>query len=303
MEPVVRRRPFGSFSFARREMAAAYLFIAPAALGLLVFTFYPMIKAFLISFQDYNLISSSRTFVGWDNYRSILKNEDFWLSLKHSLHFAVFVIPLQTALAFVMALLVRRTFRGSGFFRTVFFIPVVVAIGVACTVFSLIYNKEFGLFNLAMKTLGLPTVAFLSEPSQAMYGVILLCIWKTAGFFMIIFLAGMSNIPESLYEAAEMDGANRWHRFWHITLPLLKRTLGFIVIITTMDAIKVSGPIFILTEGGPAGSTQTIVYYIVKLAFRDMYMGAATAASFILFAIVFTISMIQLRAFRSDVQY
>jgi multiple sugar transport system permease protein len=289
--------------FRNQEAWAAYLFIFPAVISLLIFTFYPLLNAFAVSFQNYNLISSMGTFIGFENYKNLLSDRGFLRSLLHSFHFAVVVIPIQTGIALGLALLIQKKFIFSGFLRTVYFIPVIISMSVASTVFKLIYNKESGILNSVLKTLHLPITSFLTDPKLAMYGVMILGIWKSAGFFMIIFLAGLTNIPHSLYEAADIDGANAFQKFWKITLPLLKRTMTFVVVITTMDAIKISGPIFILTDGGPAGSTTTSVYYIYKTAFNQMDFGYASAAAIILFLIVLVISIFQMRLFKTDTEY
>ncbi|AEI40527.1 carbohydrate ABC transporter permease [Paenibacillus mucilaginosus] len=286
--------------FHRHERRTAAGFLLPALLLLLVFVFYPMVQAVVISFQNYSLVGSKPSFVGLDNYVALLSDRNFYSSLKHSFYFALVVIPLQTALSLGLALLIQKPGRLSGGLRTIYFIPVIISTGVAATVFKLIYNKEFGLLNTFLKALGLPVTSFLSDPETAMNGVIGLGIWKAAGFFMIIFLAGLNNIPRDLYEAAHVDGASRLQQFRSITLPLLKRTMAFVVIMTTIDAIKLSGLVFVLTNGGPNGSTETVVFYIYKLAFQQMQMGYATAAAFVLFAIVLLISLIQMKLFKEE---
>ncbi|MBJ6362476.1 sugar ABC transporter permease [Paenibacillus sp. MAHUQ-46] len=275
----------------------------PALLLLVVFIFYPMTRALLISLENYNLISGSSSPAGLDNYKQLMSDGVFWASLGHSFYFAAVVIPLQTMIALGLALLVRRTFRGVGIFRTVYFLPVVVSFAIASTIFKLIYNKDYGMLNVILKGLGLPVADFLSNPDIAMIGIIILCIWKAMGFFMIVFLAGLNNIPDSLYEAAHVDGAGPVQQFIRVTLPLLKRTTAFVVIITTMDALKIFVPVYITTSGGPAQSTSTIVHYIYETAFKQMNMGYASAAAFILFGIVLLISVVQLRIFRTDVEY
>nr|WP_233167875.1 sugar ABC transporter permease [Paenibacillus roseus] len=279
------------------------MFIMPALLLLVVFIFYPMTRALLISLENYNLISGSSSPAGLDNYKQLMSDGVFWASLGHSFYFAAVVIPLQTMIALGLALLVRRTFRGVGIFRTVYFLPVVVSFAIASTIFKLIYNKDYGMLNVILKGLGLPVADFLSNPDIAMIGIIILCIWKAMGFFMIVFLAGLNNIPDSLYEAAHVDGAGPVQQFIRVTLPLLKRTTAFVVIITTMDALKIFVPVYITTSGGPAQSTSTIVHYIYETAFKQMNMGYASAAAFILFGIVLLISVVQLRIFRTDVEY
>ncbi|WP_338044903.1 sugar ABC transporter permease [Paenibacillus lignilyticus] len=289
--------------YDKQETRAAFLFILPALALLLLFIFYPMTRALLISFQNYNLISAHSTPAGLDNYRDLLSDSTFLASLGHSFYFAAVVIPLQTVIALGLALLVRKSFRGVGIFRTIYFLPVVVSFAIASTIFKLIYNKDYGMLNIILKGIGLPTLDFLSNPDISMIGIIILCIWKAMGFFMIVFLAGLNNIPDSLYEAAHMDGAGPFQQFVTVTLPLLKRTMGFVVVITTMDALKIFVPVYITTSGGPAQSTSTVVHYIYETAFKQMNMGYASAAAFILFAIVLVISVIQLRVFRTDVEY
>lgn len=283
----------------RGEELTAWWFVLPALALLTIFVFYPMVQAFVISFQNYNLVGSTRSFVGLDNYTALLRDREFFRSLKHSLYFAVIVIPVQTSIALGMAMLIQKKFALTGFFRTVYFIPVVVSTGVAATVFKLIYNKEFGILNNFLKMLHLPPTSFLSDPDTAMNGIIILGIWKAVGFFMIIFLSGLNNIPHDLYEAARVDGATKLQQFLRITLPLLNRTMTFVVIMTTIDAIKLSGLVFVMTSGGPNGSTETVVYYIYKVAFQQMQMGYGTAAAFVLFGIVLVISLIQMRLFKN----
>lgn len=283
----------------RGEERTAWWFVLPSFALLLIFVFYPMLQAFVISFQNYNLVGSTRSFIGLDNYKNLVTDREFLASLRHSFHFAIIVIPIQTSISLGLALLVQKKFALTGLFRTLYFIPVVISTAVAATVFKLIYNKEFGILNNVLKAFHLPTTNFLSNPETAMYGVIMLGIWKGVGFFMIIFLAGLNNIPQDLYEAARVDGATKIQQFFRITLPLLNRTTAFVVIMTTIDAIKLSGLVFVLTGGGPNGSTETAVYYIYKMAFQQMQMGYATAAAFILFVIVLVISLVQLRLFRN----
>ncbi|MDD9271666.1 carbohydrate ABC transporter permease [Paenibacillus sp. GCM10023248] len=289
-----------SHAFRKHEQATAFWFILPAIALLLVFVFYPMLQAFVISFKNYSLVGAGDVFVGWDNYVQLMKDQAFINSLKHSFYFAVIVIPVQTSIALGLALLIQRKTAGTALFRTLYFIPVIISTAVAATVFKLIYNKEFGLLNSVLKAMHLPATSFLSDPDTAMNGIIVLGIWKGAGFFMIIFLAGLNNISPDLYEAARVDGASRIQQFAKITLPLLNRTMAFVVIMTTIDAIKLSGLVFVMTNGGPNSSTETVVFYIYKQAFTQMRMGYATAAAFVLFAIVLAISLIQMKLFNKD---
>lgn len=290
--------------YRHRETISALLFLLPATLLLLTFIIYPMMQAFLTSFYNYNLISTSKTWVGINNYLNLFCDHTFYSSLWHSFYFAIIVIPIQTAIALGLALLVKKKFAGVGIFRSIYFLPVIISMGVASSVFKLIFNKDYGLLNAILERLGVSSIDFLSNPRIAMIGVAIIGIWKAMGFFMIVFLAGLNNIPNDLYEAAEVDGASVFQRFISITLPLIKRVMAFVVIITTMDALKIFIPVYITMEGGgPAGSTRTFAYFIYQTAFNQMDMGYATAAAFIFFVIVLLISIIQLRLFRSDVEY
>jgi ABC-type sugar transport systems, permease components len=296
-------RGYRSAIYEKQESRAAFLFILPAFVLLAVFIFYPMLHALVISFQNYNLIAAEHHFNGIANYRKLFSDETFGASLWHSFYFTLVVLPVQTAISLGLALLVQKKFRGVGFFRTVYFVPVAVSFAVASTIFRLIYNKDYGMLNAVLKGIGLPALDFLSNPDISMLGIIVLCIWRAMGFVMVIFLAGLNNIPDSLYEAAHVDGANAVQRFFLVTLPLLKRTMAFVVIITTMDALKIFIPIYITTSGGPAGSTSTVVHFIYETAFKQMNMGYAAAAAFLFFFLVLIISIVQLRVFRTDVEY
>ncbi|UUZ85417.1 sugar ABC transporter permease [Paenibacillus sp. P26] len=221
MDSVIAKKAVANKStadgFRRHEQATALWFIFPAFALLLVFVFYPMLQAFIISFKNYSLVGAGDVFVGLDNYIHLMKDRAFFKSLGNSFYFAVIVIPIQTSIALGLALLVQKKTAAAGLFRTLYFIPVIISTAVAATVFKLIYNKEFGLLNSVLKAVHLPVTNFLSNPDTAMNGIIMLGIWKGAGFFMIIFLAGLNNISPDLYEAARVDGANRLQQFFRIT--------------------------------------------------------------------------------------
>ncbi|MFD0712706.1 carbohydrate ABC transporter permease [Paenibacillus sp. GCM10027626] len=292
-----------SANFSQKEERAAFLFILPAVACLALFTFYPMINAFIISFKDYSLINPDSAFIGLTNYKNLLSDPKFTNSLLHSFHLAIVIIPVQTIAALMLALLVYKSSVVANLFRTAYFMPVVISLGVASTLFKLIYNQDYGLLNSLLHVFGVPPISFLSDSNLALYGIMLLGIWKSAGFFMVIFVAGLNGIPNDLYEAAEVDGATKTQKFFSITLPLLRRTLTFVIIITTMDALKLFVPVALVTGGGPADSTTTSVFYIYKMAFQQMEMGYGSAAAFILFVIVMCISIVQLRLLKSDVEY
>ncbi|MGP4038516.1 carbohydrate ABC transporter permease [Gracilibacillus sp. D59] len=291
-------------SYRKSEAIAAYSFILPAFILLLIFILNPMFQSLITSFYDVNLISDDKSLVGTANYTNLLSDMDFYSSLGHSFYFGLLVLPIQTAVALGLALLVKKHFRGVGIFRMIYFVPFVISMSVASSIFKMIYNKDSGLMNAILSGFGFPSLDFLSNPSIAMLGVALLGTWKSMGFFMIVFLAGLNNIPDDLYESAQIDGAGPIRRFISITLPLLKKVMTFVVIITTMDALKIFIPVYVMMEGGgPAGSTRTAAYFIYNTAFQKMDMGYASASAFIFFIIILIISLIQLRVLRSDVEY
>lgn len=280
----------------KSEALAAYLFILPALALLVFFVLVPMVQAFLNSFYDYNLIANQKRFVGFANYTRLFRDSSFFSSLKNSFYFGIIVIPIQTALALGLALLIKKPSRLTGFFRTAYFLPYVISMGVAASLFKMVYNTSSGLLNAILKAAGLPPVSFLSTPSIAMIGVAMMGIWKSAGFFMMIFLSGLNNIPSELYEAASLDGASSFKSFRYITLPLLKGVMSFIVVMTTMDALKIFIPIYVtMRGGGPGGATRTAAYFIYNTAFKNMDMGYASAAAIIFFLIIVVLSLIQLR--------
>lgn len=282
---------------------AGYLFIMPAVLGILIFSVIPVIYAFYISFTDYNLLNPIKNLVGYQNYKDLLDDPLFWKSMKNSFYFAGVVVPLQSALALGLAILVNQKIKMRGFFRSAFFVPVVTSMVVASTIWLIMYNPSSGLINSILMRLGLPRQPFLTSSVQAMPAVIVMCIWKSVGFSMVIFLAGLQGIPQELYEAVQIDGAGKWQSFRYITLPLLKRTTLFILVITTMDALKIFSPMYVMTGGGPRHATMGIVFYIWKIAFSYMKMGYASALAFVLFALILILTLLQFRFLGTRVEY
>lgn len=282
---------------------AGYLFIMPAVLGILIFSVIPVIYAFYISFTDYNLLNPIKNLVGYQNYKDLLDDPLFWKSMKNSFYFAGVVVPLQSALALGLAILVNQKIKMRGFFRSAFFVPVVTSMVVASTIWLIMYNPSSGLINSILMRLGLPRQPFLTSSVQAMPAVIVMCIWKSVGFSMVIFLAGLQGIPQEFYEAVQIDGAGKWQSFRYITLPLLKRTTLFILVITTMDALKIFSPMYVMTGGGPRHATMGIVFYIWKIAFSYMKMGYASALAFVLFALILILTLLQFRFLGTRVEY
>jgi multiple sugar transport system permease protein len=274
----------------------AYIFILPAFIIIGVFIIYPSLRLFVSSFSSVNIMGFKSTFIGLQNYIDLFQSTDFWSSFKSSFYFMIIVMPVQTAIALFMAVQVNKKVKGIGIFRTIYFIPVVTSFVVVGFLWRYLYNKDFGLFNNFLEIIGIARQGFLGDPGQAMHSIIVASIWKSWAFFMIMYLAGLKDISKELYEAAGIDGCNGWQKFIYITFPQLKRVTLFIVIITTMDCMtKVFTPVFIMTQGGPRNTTDMVVYYIWRQAFRLGEIGFASAAAVIMFLIVLIISILQFK--------
>lgn len=277
------------------ENFQGYLFILPALIILGVFFIYPAIELFGLAYTDYSLMSGKGSFIGLANFKALLDNGDFLNSLLVTFKLALFIVPVQTIIAMVMAVFVNQKLMGMKIFRTIYFIPAITSFVAVAIMWKQIYNPTFGLANSVLGLLNLGPFQFLSSKSQALISVAITCIWKSWGYFMVIFISGLQDIPAEIQEASYIDGANQMKRFFYITVPMLRKVTLFVMIITTMDAIKLFIPSFTMTAGGPLGSTDTAVHYIWRQAFRLQQVGPATAMSTVLFLIIIIITVLQLK--------
>ncbi|MBT5871897.1 MAG: extracellular solute-binding protein [Candidatus Latescibacteria bacterium] len=302
MVKIIRKN---AVALRRSEMIWGYALIAPAIGGILVFTVIPMVVALYLSFHHPYVFrpDQSMAFVGLANYRHLLSDPLFWQSLMNSGYFALVVVPVQTATALGLALLIREKIKGITLFRSAFFVPVVTSMVVVAIIWKLLYNVDAGIINGLLTQLGLPKQLFLASTSQAMPAIMAMSVWKSCGFFMLIFLAGLQAIPDQLYEAAIVDGASRWQRFRHVTLPMLNQSMLFVLVITSIDAMKLFAPIFVMTNGGPLNSTNVVVYYIYKAMFLFLKVGYASAMAFVLFGIILLLTLVQMRLLKRESLY
>ncbi len=279
-----------------REQLSGWGMIAPAAVLLLLFIFLPAIIGFGLAFTNARLISPRPVeFVGADNFVRLFADPSFWRALLNVGYFAVVVVPVQSALALVMALLINKKFRGVNFFRTVYFLPVVTSMVVVSLLWLFMYSKD-GLFNeiLNKVTFGLfGGIDWLNETTTAMPAIIILSIWQAAGFHMIIWLSGLQSISGELYEASQLDGTSRWQQFKYVTWPGLRHTRSLILVTITIQALALFDQVNVMTQGGPLDSTTTIVYEAVQAGFRQQDTAYASAISLVFFAIVLLISVVQ----------
>jgi multiple sugar transport system permease protein len=278
------------------ESVVGMLMAAPASLLLLIFFFIPVVLSFALAFTNARLISPRPPrIVGFDNFVTLFSDSLFWTSLRNTLYFAVIVVPVQAGLALALALLVNAKLRGTNFFRTIYFLPVVTSIVVVSLLWRFIYQPD-GLLNHLIEavTFGhFHGTDWLGNPSTAMPAVILMSIWQAVGFHMIIWLSGLQTIPGELYEAAALDGASGWQLFRHITWPSLYATRTFILITITIAAFSLFSQIKVMTDGGPLDATSTVVFMAVRTGYEQQSTGYAAAISLVFFVLVLAVSMVQ----------
>ena len=281
-------------------MSPGLLFAAPALLAIGVFFFVPVVAAAILSFTDFDIYAvaswSNLRFVWLDNYSRLLRDSLFWTSLRNTFYFVVVGGPLTIALSLAAALLVdARVARFKAFFRTVFFLPVVTTLVAVAVVWRYLYHPRYGLLNQALGWFGVPGIDWLGDPAWAMPAIILMAAWKNFGFQTLVFLAALQAIPERLYEAARLDGATGWEQFRHVTLPLLAPTFVFVTVITAIGYFQLFAEPYVMTQGGPADSTRSVVLLMYEQGFRWWNMGTAAAIAFVLFAIIGAMTALQRR--------
>jgi multiple sugar transport system permease protein len=288
---------------------AAWLMSLPALLLLLLFVVIPFGMAFVLSMQNVRLDGARpNVWMGLEQYRRILLDPDtspiFWRSLLNNFVFALIVVPVQTGLAVLLAVLLNRKVRGVAFFRTFFFLPVVFPMALVATIWSLIFARDgLGLLNGFLSAITFGAVGpqdWLGNPYLALSSIALMSIWAGVGFQMIIVLAGLQGIPTELYEAASIDRAGPWSQFWNVTVPGLRNTLVFVVIVTTIFSFRLFDQVYIMTSGGPEGATSTVMYRAVTSAFIENNVGRGSAMTVVFVAIIIAITVIQQRVLRQD---
>ncbi|WP_232789580.1 carbohydrate ABC transporter permease [Streptomyces jeddahensis] len=280
----------------RRESLTALGMATPAVVLLIVFVVVPLALTFALSFTDARLISPTPPhFVGLDNFTRLIQDPVFFKSLRNTAYFAAVVVPLQAGLALVLALLVNAKVRGVNFFRTVYFLPVVTSMVVVSLLWTFLYRQD-GLINHMLSALTFGHVEgrdWLGDPATAMPAIILMSVWQGVGFHMIIWLAGLQTIPAELYEAADLDGAPRRHRFRHVTWPGLRATRTFVLITITIQALGLFTQINVMTEGGPLDSSTTVVYQAMRTGYEQQQTAYAAAISLVFFVLVLAVSLVQ----------
>ncbi|QPC83685.1 sugar ABC transporter permease [Phototrophicus methaneseepsis] len=271
-------------------------FLAPSLIGLLVFIVYPIISSFWLAFQEWNLLTPPE-FVGLANFQELLNDQDFWRALGYTLNFIVLYVPAVFILGLFLALFLNQKLRGMVAVRTATFLPVVASWVVVSLIWKWIFNPSYGLVNYGLEVIGIDGPAWLFEPQTAMIGMVITSIWKDVGYIALLYIGGLQSISETFYEAARIDGANRWRQLRHITLPLLTPTMFFVAITLLINYFQIFDQVWLMPMRDSAADRQleVIVTEVVKNAFSYNRMGYASAMSWVLFVLIFIITFVQLR--------
>lgn len=283
------------------ELAAA-AFLAPNILGFIAMTIIPIIVSFYLSFTQWDLINSP-LWVGLGNFKTMFADARFWQSIWNTLYFTIGTVPVGLALALFFAILLNEKIRGIYIFRTIFFLPVISSTVAVALLWRWLYADNIGLFSYLFNLVGFNAPHFITSTKWAMSSVIVMSIWKGLGYNIVLLLAGLQSIPRNYYEAAEIDGANSMKKFLHVTLPMVSPTLFFALVMSIISSFQIFDQTFVLTRGGPANATTTIVYYIYQQGFEVMKMGYACSMALILFILILIITLIQWRMQKEWVNY
>lgn len=285
-----------------RRALAGYAFVAPALAFLVVFALGPFLFTVYVSLHDWNMLTPAQTMPwrGLENYRYLLFDDPlFRETFRNTVAFAVANVVVTSVLSLGLALLLNGNIRWRGLWRAIYFLPYITSTIAVSIVWNNLYHPSYGLFNGVLGLLGLPGQRFTSSVEQAMPSMVAVAVWLGVGYYMILFLAGLQAIPIDVYEAATVDGANAWDRFRSITLPLLRPTLLFVAVVSTLASLQLFDLPFVLTlQGGPVNATNTVVLYMYQTAFNFTRMGRATAMAVMLFLVIFIITLVQLRLLR-----
>ena len=282
---------------------AGYVCLLPSLLHLAVFVVFPIFFSLFLSFHKWDMLSKARPFVGFSNYVGILTSPEFRQSFFNTVYYSVGNIPLLVAASLTLALLLNRDLPLKAFYRLAYYIPVITPIVAASVVWIWLYEPSYGIVNYLLHFIRIRGPAWLRDPVWAMPAVIIMRVWKNAGFYMVIYLAALQGIPQSYYEAATIAGANWWQQVWKITIPLLLPTTFFVLVISVIRSFQVFTQIFVMTQGGPLGTTDVLVHYLYVEAFTNFAMGRASAVAYVIFIVIFALTLVQWRAFGRGTEY
>jgi multiple sugar transport system permease protein len=288
------RRPLSRVRL--RHIIEAYLYLTPWLLGYVIFTLGPVVTSFVLSFASYDVLSPPR-FIGLGNYvEAFTRDPQFWPSLARTFYYGIVTVPLGIVGSLLLAMLLNVRVRGTAFYRTLFFMPSLLPVVAATVLWVWLLQPDWGMLNTLLRQIGLPGPRWFQSPEWALPGLITLALWTgLGGTRMVIFLAGLQGVPEELYDAASIDGANRWQRFWHVTLPMITPTVFFNLVLGIIGALQVFTSAFVATGGGPAYATWFFALHIYYNAFQYFNMGYASALAWLLLLIILVFTWIQFR--------
>lgn len=279
-------------SWRRREgVVAAGLLVIPLA-GVLVFRILPAGASFALSFTEWNLIAPPQ-FVGLANFRDLVTDPTFWQALWNTAYYVAGSVPGIVGVSLGLALILNRGIRGIKIFRTVYFLPVVSSMVAVGIMWRWLFNAQYGLINTGLGVVGIEPINWLGSPTWAMPALIIVTVWREIGFYMIIFLAALQGVPRHLVEAARLDGAGPWQRFWGVTFPMISPVTFFVSIMAMINTFQAFDYMYVMTEGGPRDSTLTLVYYLYRQGFEYFRTGYASAIALVLFVIILLITILQ----------
>ena len=293
-----------TFSPKWSEALTGYFFILPTFIGFTLFILYPIVESVRISFMDFSIIGDSE-YIGLENYIDIFNDRRMRTTYGNTVVFTIFAVFFNAGVGLLLAVMLNRRMPVlvRNLYRSIFFFPLLVAHTYVAVIWRFLYQQDTGVLNYYLGQLGIKAIPWLSNSSWAMAAIIILDVWKNTGFAMLVFLAGLQNIPREFYESAQLDGANEVQIFRRITIPLLSPTIFFILVIFMIGALQVFDTIMVLTQGGPGDSTRSVAMYIYEKAFQRFDMGYAAAVSMTLFAIILVLTLIQFRIGRRWVHY
>ncbi|HFI0331830.1 TPA: carbohydrate ABC transporter permease [Streptococcus suis] len=286
-----------------KSLGIVLLFTLPAMIPLFVFWIYPIIRSLWLSFTNWNFMTPDYDVIFWENYRDLFSDSRFYEALKHTLLFTVGTVLPTLMGGLLLALLLQKPFKGNSFFKFVLFSPWVTPTVAISIVWTWIFQPKDGFANLILGFFGLPGLDWIASSDTAMLSVIIVTVWKSLGYAMIFYLSALEKVPQEIYEASSLDGAKSWRRFIDMTLPCISPTTFFLMIITTVNSLQAYDQIQILTQGGPSGSTRTLLYLYYQLGFEEFKMGQATAVAFVMVVITVVLSYIQFFTSKKWVHY
>jgi len=287
----------------RKKLQFAILVIIPILLLFLVLRIIPVFGTFYLSLYRWHLIKPDRPFIGLENFSRIMIDKNFRIALFNTTNFTIIVVSISVTLALLLALALEKKTRLGGWYEFAYFLPVVIPMVPVSMIWKWMYDTTYGIINILLKAIGLSPVGWLTEPKIALYSIIIMSIWKVLGYYMVLFLVGLRNIPVEYYEAARIDGAGGWQLFKNITFPLLKRMTLYICVIATIQNYNVFTQVYVMTTGSqaaPMAAVRVLVYEIYQNGFRYFKMGYASAQVVVLFAIVMIISLIYFKVFKIE---